>query len=244
MSQAQHLEGVVMCKANQVNEDAAPIQEASVGAKIEEFWHFPTMIYSTKAPQFLDVAKQVAMEEISEKKKEIKKMNEIYPVIMTGNLNSDPRMIDLANFIAQIAWDILNNQGYAMQGFTTYFHDFWCQEHHKHSAMEQHVHGYGSQIVGFYFLDVPKDSSRVMFHDPKAGKVQLNLPEKDMSQATPASNAINFVPEPGMCMFANAWLAHSFTRHAASKPMRFIHFNVSVQSAAPTACHAHDVEVI
>jgi hypothetical protein len=154
-------------------------------------------------------------------------------------------MLDVSNFIAQAAWDILDSQGYAMQHFSTYFTEFWCQEHHKHSAMEQHVHGYGSQIVGFYFIDVPKDSSRVLFHDPKAGKVQLNLPEKDMSLATVASNVINFVPEAGTVMFANAWLAHSFTRHAASKPMRFIHFNVSVQQAAPTVCPVPtDVEVI
>ena len=55
------------------------------------------------------------------------------------------------------------------------------------------------------------------------------------SQATYASNMINFVPEEGLCMFAPAWLAHSFTRHAGDKPMRFIHFNVSVQFNPPPA---------
>ena len=235
----------MMCKASQIDESETPVQEASTDKKIEAFWHFPTIIYSAKAPQFLPTAKKVVMEAIAEKKKEITKLNEIYPLIMTGNLHEDPRMADLSKFIAQSAWEILDSQGYAMQNFSTYFTEFWCQEHHKHSAMEQHVHGYGSQLVGFYFIDVPENSSRVVFHDPKAGKVQLNLPEKDMSQATPASNMINFVPEAGMCMFANAWLAHSFTRHAASKPMRFIHFNVSVQMAAPTACPVPtDVEVI
>ena len=233
-----------MCKPNHIEEIVMPAQEASIETKIEAFWHFPTMIYSVKALQFLDAARKVATEAVSQKKKKIKKLDEIYPAIMTDNLNSDPRMLDLANFIAQSAWEILDSQGYAMHNLSTYFTEFWCQEHHKHSAMEQHVHGYGSQIVGFYFIDVPEKSSRVLFHDPKAGKVQLNLPEKDASQATPASNAINFVPEVGTIMFANAWLAHSFTRHAASKPMRFIHFNVSVQQAAPTACAVHDVEVI
>jgi len=233
-----------MCKANQIDEGKTPITEASTDKKIEAFWHFPTLIYSAKAPQFLSAAKKVATEAIAEKKKEIKKLDDIYPVVMTGNLNDDPRMLDLADFIAQSAWEILDSQGYAMQNLSTYFTEFWCQEHHKHSAMEQHVHGYGSQIVGFYFIDVPENSSRVLFHDPKAGKVQLNLPEKDMSQATIASNVINFVPEAGTVMFANAWLAHSFTRHAAGRPMRFIHFNVSVQHVAPTACPAHDVEVI
>ena len=233
-----------MCKSSKIDEVIVPVQEVSIEAKLEAFLHFPTVIYSIKAPQFLETTREVVGEALAIKKKEIKKLNEIYPLLMTGNLNGDPRMLDLSNFIAQVSWDILDSQGYAMQNFSTYFTEFWCQEHHKHSAMEQHVHGYGSQIVGFYFIDVPKNSSLVLFHDPKAGKVQLNLPEKDMSLATPASNAINFKPEAGTVMFANAWLAHSFTRHAASKPMRFIHFNVSVQAAVPTPCSVTDVEVI
>jgi uncharacterized protein (TIGR02466 family) len=203
-------------------------------------------VYSIKLPQFLGAAKTVVKEAIAVKRKEVKKLNEIYPLIMTDNLHTDPRMADLAAFIGQTAWNILDGQGYMMQNLSTYFTEFWCQEHHKHSAMEQHVHGFGSQLVGFYFIDVPKNSSVVLFHDPKAGKVQANLPEKDMNQATYASNIINFVAEDGLCMFAPAWLAHSFTRHAADKPMRFIHFNVSIQmNAAPTACPMHsEVEVI
>lgn len=233
-----------MCKAGQLNDVIEPTIAEPIEIKMDTLFHFPVVIYSTKAPQFLDTAKEVVNEALAAKKKEIKKLNEIYPLVMTDNLSSDPRILDMANFILQAAWDILDGQGYAMQNFNTYFTEFWCQEHHKHSGMEQHVHGHGSQIVGFYFIDVPKDSSRVLFHDPKAGKVQLNLPEKDMSQATAASNMINFEPEPGMCMFTNSWLAHSFTRHAASKPMRFIHFNVTVQPVAPTTCSASDVEVI
>jgi hypothetical protein len=233
-----------MCSSSKLRDAAASAKVLPQEPQIEALWHFPTIIYNVKAPQFLGAAKAVITEAIAEKKKEMKRLNEIYPLIMTGNLNGDPRMLDLANFIAQSAWEILESQGYAMQGLSTYFTEFWCQEHHKHSAMEQHVHGYGSQIVGFYFIDVPADSSRVVFHDPKAGKVQLNLPEKDVTQATVASNMINFVPEAGTVMLANAWLPHSFSRHAASKPMRFIHFNVSVQQVAPMACPATEVEVI
>jgi uncharacterized protein (TIGR02466 family) len=233
-----------MCNSSKLNNTTQPIGPPSQEPKIEALWHFPAIVYSVKAPQFLAAAKAVVTEEISKKKKETKKMNEIYPLIMTDNLNNDPRMLDLANFIAKSAWEILDSQGYAMQSLSTYLTEFWCQEHHKHSAMEQHVHGYGSQIVGFYFIDVPADSSRVIFHDPKAGKVQINLPEKDGTQATIASNMINFVPEAGTVMFANAWLPHSFSRHAASKPMRFIHFNVSVEQVPPQACSMHDVEVI
>jgi hypothetical protein len=66
-------------------------------------------------------------------------------------------------------------------------------------------------------------------HDPRPAKVQLNLPEANMNIATPASQMINFEPKPGMFIFSNAWLPHSFTRHGNKKPIRFVHFNVAVQ---------------
>jgi uncharacterized protein (TIGR02466 family) len=219
-----------------------PEQEETV--HIDPVFCFPTIVYTAKFPKFLDAAKTVASEAIAERKKETRKLNEIYPLIMTGNLNNDPRMLDMANCIAQSAWNILASQGYDMQNMSTYFTEFWCQEHHKHSGMEQHVHGYGSQMVGFYFIDVPKGSSSVMFHDPKSGKNQINLPQTDRKQISPASDIINFDPEPGMCIFTNSWLPHSFTRHEGNKPMRFIHFNVSVRENQIAASCTAPAEVI
>jgi hypothetical protein len=61
-----------------------------------------------------------------------------------------------------------------------------------------------------------------------------------MANVTYASNAVNFTPEPGLLFFANAWLPHAFSRHAAAKPIRFIHFTLGVgqlppaQQSAPT----------
>jgi hypothetical protein len=113
----------------------------------------------------------------------------------------------------------------------------WTQEHHKHSAMDAHVHGYGSQIVGFYFLETPEGGSNVVFHDPRAAKVQIDLPEQDMNNATPASKMINFTPKPGLMIFANSWLMHSFTRHAAELPIKFVHFNLTVIHQPQQACN-------
>jgi len=83
-----------------------------------------------------------------------------------------------------------------------------------------------------------------MFHDPRGGKVQINLPETDMSNATPASNTINFAPEPGMLIISNAWLPHSFGRHGSEKPIKFVHFNLSVRYNPPHTCAAPAAEVI
>ena len=62
--------------------------------------------------------------------------------------------------------------------------------------------------------------------------MQTNLPEANMANVTHASNAVLYKATPGTVMFAPAWLAHSFTRHGAEKPMRFIHFNINVTPAA------------
>jgi hypothetical protein len=75
-----------------------------------------------------------------------------------------------------------------------------------------------------------------VFHDPRAAKAPIDLPEQDMGAATFASKIINFEPKPGTLMFANAWLAHAFTRHAAETPIKFVHFNLGVQYAENAVC--------
>jgi len=147
-------------------------------------------------------------------------------------------------FVGGTAWNILNEQGYAMQDKVVSFTEMWTQEHHKHSLMDQHIHGYGAQIVGFYFLEAPEGSSRVVFHDPRASKIPIDLPELDVTTASIASKMINFEPKPGMLMFANAWLAHSFTRHAADTPIKFVHFNLTVQMAQSATCQHPAAEVV
>lgn len=193
-------------------------------------FYFPTGIYSIEKPDFLAVSKEVA-EENFKKRAEESPLDEIYPAYMTGNLHTDPRMEDVAQYILATANNILISQGYNMNGLQVLFTEFWGQEHHKHSAMEQHIHGMGVQLVGFYFLECPENCSRIIIHDPRPGKVQINLPEANVEAPTLASNMINFQPKPGVLMFTNAWLAHSFSRHASEEALRFIHFNVAVQMA-------------
>lgn len=200
--------------------------------QLQAFYYFPSTVYVIDKPEFLDDAKAACKKAVAKRKKDTK-LDEIYPVYMTENLYEYEGMDKLSEYIGQTAWNILSEQGYKMDSFNTTFLEFWCQEHHKHSSMEQHIHGFGSQIVGFYFVDVPENSSKAIFYDPRAGKIQINLPETDATQATSASNMINFEPKEGLLMFTNAWLAHSFTKHASDSPIRFIHFNLTVQQAIP-----------
>jgi len=211
-----------MCAANQteVQEQKQDVLNANL--------YFPTIVYQIEKPEFLDAVNKIANAELKkiEKKQDL---NEIYPVYMTGNLFDKEAILPFQYYVGGTARNLLVEQGYNIDGFEPYFSEMWCQKHYKHSAMEQHVHGAGSQIIGFYFLECPEDCSKVVFHDPRAGKPLVSWTEKDMSAATFASNAINFTPKPGMLMFTNSWLPHSFSRHESKKPMKFIHFNIGLR---------------
>jgi len=203
------------------------VTEAALSSQLHVAHHFPCPIYLIERPDFLEAVNAVSEENLEVSRKE-QNLNEIYPVYMTNNFYGDPRMAEFTQFVGATAWNILNGQGYAMQDMAVSFTEMWSQEHFKHSAMDAHVHGFGSQIVGFYFLETPEDCSRVVFHDPRSAKIQIDLLEQDMRAATPASKMINFTPKPGLMVFANSWLSHSFTRHAADKPIKFVHFNLTV----------------
>ena len=219
-------------------------KKSKVKVKQPEFvtyHHFPSAIYASKIPEFLKAVNEVSEEALS---KITHDAHELYPMHNTDNLANDPRIQDFATYVGQNAWGILLSQGYAMDNFSVVLDAMWTQRHYKHSLMEQHVHGGGHQLVGFYFLETPEGSSRAMFHDPRGGKVQINLPEQDMSKATMASNIINFTPEPGLMLISNAWLPHSFGRHGADKPIKFVHFNLSIRYNLPPACATPTVEIV
>lgn len=202
-------------------------------APLDQFHYFATPIYITKQPQFLEVVRDIAAKSIKQVHGK-NKPNKIHPVLMSGNMLEDERIEPFAEFIGSTAWNILASQGFAMDGFSTAFTELWCQEHYQTSSMDYHAHPGGNFIVGFYFLDVPEGAPHAIIHDPRPARVMMSLPEADPTQATLASTMINFKPEPGMMMFAPAWLAHSFGRNASKEPFRFVHFNLTVQQTAPT----------
>lgn len=226
-----------VCKA------AESVAEVVLQTQLQVAHHFPCPIYLIERPDFLEAVSTISEEGLAAQRK-TQELNEIYPVVMSGNFFADPRMVGFSEFVGATAWNILNEQGYAMQDKAVQFTEMWTQEHHKHSAMDQHVHGFGSQIVGFYFLETPENCSRLVFHDPRSAKVQIDLPEQDMGVATPASKMINFTPKPGLMVFANSWLAHSFTRHAAELPIKFVHFNLTVIMAPQAACPMPAAEIV
>lgn len=197
---------------------------------IEPQFYFGTGVYIIKKPEFLDVVKTVSNENLN-KVKSTRQLDEIYPVHMSENLLNDSRLTGFMQMVVGTGWNVLNSQGYDMDKFQTFLIEMWCQEHHKHSMMEQHIHGAPTQLVGFYFLETPDNCSMACIHDPRPSKVQIALPMRDQNSTSEANPQLFFKPEAGMLMFTNSWLAHSFTRHASEDAFKFIHFGIGAQPA-------------
>jgi Putative 2OG-Fe(II) oxygenase len=209
---------------------------------LEAYYHFPTAIYAVDKPEFLPSVKSICEQYTEKAMEQNKEINDLYPVIMTDNFFHEESIKEFSKFVGQKAWDILDMQGYSMDNFGTMFYEMWCQTHYKYSLMENHAHSGGSQIIGFYFLEVPENSSRVVFYDPKPAKVQIGFAQKDADIATYASNMINFVPKEGQLMFTNSWLPHSFTKHNNEKPIKFVHFTLGLSQGK--VCEISQAEVI
>lgn len=225
----------------EVINDVSEIKEVGLSRST----YFCSHVYTIEKLDFLPLMSEIA-ENFLRVSREKNPINEIYPVIMTENLFTDSRAESFFSYVGNTAWNILNSEGYNMSNFSLVFSEGWVQEHHKHSLMESHVHGRGSQISGFYFLEAPENCSRVLIHDPRPGKVQINLPEANKIDATDASIMINFIPKPGMLMFLPSWMPHSFGRHASDKPLKFIHFNLfpELKPQAFQTCTTAEVEIV
>ena len=192
---------------------------------VNRYMFFTSSVYMVKNTDFLKPVTTVSKKYLSKLEK---KKNEIYPVSMTDNFFNEPDIEKFSSYILDLSWEILKTQGYQMNNKRTHFTEMWTQEHGKHSMMEQHTHKFGSQIIGFYFLETPKNCSKLLIHDPRPAKTIIGLDESDTAVASEASDVINFTPEPGLMVLTNGWLPHSFSRHENSKPISFVHFNVSV----------------
>lgn len=194
---------------------------------IEHWDYFSTPIYSVMWPDYLESTSTV-VDEYLKQTKDSNTFDPIYPVYQTANINGDQRLFPLVSDILKQSYKILDHQGYDLTYYDLFFTEFWAQEHYKTSGQDRHVHGMNNILTGFYFIKCPDNCSRLVIHDPRPSKEFGNyLPEKDVNQVSHASQAINFVPEPGKLIITNSWLHHTFTRNQSDDNFIMIHFNLS-----------------
>jgi len=196
-------------------------------------FYYPCGVYSFKDEKYISDLIRVSEEVFGAMDEKRQDVGDVYPIRQSDNFNGHPDIENFRTVLGHAAWRILESQGYDMAHFDMIITELWCQEHHKYSGHDTHIHGSQGQICGFYFLECEKDSIRALIHDPRDVKVYASLPQKNINDITYASTTINFTPEPGMFMFMNTWMPHSFTRNVSDKPVKFIHFNIGVSAKPP-----------
>lgn len=186
---------------------------------------FPSAVARGEHPEFLDAAKTVLAEHIARVKPNA------WNVCQSESM-FDARLDGLLALIARESFQMLSDQGYDMAQSQTSVTEFWGQEFLMHGQHMEHIHSRGAQITGFYFVDVPENSSMPIVFDPRHGKRQINLSQTNQANITYASEQVLFGVGPGDLLLFNSWLPHGFTRHESDSPFRFIHFNVIVENHA------------
>jgi uncharacterized protein (TIGR02466 family) len=201
--------------------------------------YFNSLIYLEDKPEwvnyinnvcdkYIEEAKKANEEIILEREKKLeKKINDFGMTHHSSPLLGNKDLQEFQNYISKNCWNILDHMGYDLKDYNLYFNDLWVQQFSEKGGghHEGHVHP-NSHISGFYFLKCSDKTSYPIFHDPKPGKMMIQLPEKDKAKITEASEKIYLIPIPGVIMYFPAYLKHEFTVDWGIEPFRFIHFNL------------------
>ena len=200
---------------------------------------FQSAIYRTEAPQYLDLLnlvcdpfiveakKKTAPQIVSREAKAGKDIGDIGLSYHTENLMKQAELYQFRRFIKSTSENILDAQGYDLKDYDLKFTEMWCQEFANQGGghHDTHIH-WNNHISGFYFLKCSDKTSAPLFHDPRAGKMMTQLPEKDRNIVTLATEKVLLRPKPGTVMFFNSYLPHQFAVDNGVDPFRFIHFNL------------------
>ena len=201
---------------------------------------FESVVYRKELPEYVDKlnkitndyifkARKQSKESIYEREKKLRV--EIGDHGMSyhshGKLYQDKRMADFEMLIRSTARNILETQGFDMSGHQLDYTEMWVQQfadrgggHH-----ETPVH-WDNHISGFYFLKCTDRTSVPVFHDPRAGRMMLNLPIKDHTKLCYAMERQIVHRKPGTLFMFNSYLPHEFKVDNGIDAFRFIHFNI------------------
>ena len=206
---------------------------------------FDTLIYQAEIPKYLDdkdfmaVCDEHINKAIDEAKESIaarhKKLNtEIKDHGMSYHsgpkLYEEDRLHEFELLVRNTSRNILTDQGFDLSNHTLDYTEMWIQKFAYEGGGHQdtHVH-WDNHISGFYFVECSDKTSKPIFHDPRPGRMMLNLPIKNHSKLCPAMERQIVNVKPGTLLLFNSWLPHQFSVDNGIDPFRFIHFNLQAR---------------
>jgi|TARA_R100000329_G_scaffold149005_2_gene138800 uncharacterized protein (TIGR02466 family) len=214
-------------------------------SELHSFSLFDTILYKAEVPEylknkdFMSVCDEHTDQAISNAKKLIDKRNKKFKIDVKDHgmsyhsgaeMYKDERFHDFELLIRNTARNILENQGFDLSNYSIDYTEMWIQKFAYEGGGHQdtHVH-WDNHVSGFYFVECSERTSKPVFHDPRAGRMMLNLPIKDHSKLCPAMERQIISVKPGTLLLFNSWLPHQFSVDNGIDPFRFIHFNLQAK---------------
>ena len=207
---------------------------------------FDTLIYQAEIPKylgdkdFMSVCNEHTDKAIKNTQQKIEERQKKYNLAIKDHgmsyhseskLYEDDRFYNFELLVRNTAYNILTDQGFDLSNHTLDYTEMWIQKFAYDGGGHQdtHVH-WDNHISGFYFVDCSERTSKPIFHDPRQGRMMLNLPIKDHSKLCPAMERQIIKVKPGTLLMFNSWLPHQFSVDDGIDPFRFIHFNIQARS--------------
>jgi len=150
---------------------------------------------------------------------------------MPNSLHSEllwqyPEFKLLTELILQQSWNILYWQGYDLKNRIPMMTELWVQEFPEEGGFHDiHAHG-NNHVSGFYFLKCNEKTSHPVFHDPRPGKIMMDIPMREPSKINYGSSQIHYKVKPGDFIFFPSYMPHAYVHHEGKEKFRFIHFNL------------------
>tara|TARA_Y100001937_G_scaffold124753_1_gene190093 strand:- start:3166 stop:3795 length:630 start_codon:yes stop_codon:yes gene_type:complete len=193
--------------------------------------YFETTIWSEHKPEFLKSIDKACNKYIKEARKKNKEYIKLFGDFGTSYhstpLLEDNQFRDFKQYIGQKSWEYLDNQGYDMTQYQTFFSEMWVQEFAKKGGGHHSAHMHWNQHVsGFYFLKCNEKTSYPIFHDPRVGARTTKLKMKPKIGIMPCTELVHFNPAPGALLIFPGYLQHEFAVDHGKSPFRFIHWNI------------------
>ena len=194
--------------------------------------YFNTPIWSEHRPEFVKSLNKASNKYIIDARKKekawIKQYGDFGRSYHSEPLLHDNDFLDFRNYIGQMSWEYLDEQGYDMSQYTTIFSEMWVQEFSKKGGGHHNAHVHWNQHVsGFYFLKCSDKTSFPIFHEPRTGARATKLKMKPgITAILPGTEQVHFKPTPGTLVIFPGFLEHEYAVDHGIEPFRFIHWNI------------------
>ena len=171
---------------------------------------FDTLIYQAEIPKYLNnkdfmaVCDEHTDKAIADAKQSIDERHKKFNADIKDHgmsYHSGPKLYEEDRFhnfellIRNTGRNILTDQGFDLSNYTLDYTEMWIQKfaYEGGGHQDSHVH-WDNHISGFYFVECSDRTSKPIFHDPRPGRMMLNLPIKNHSKLCPAMERLLVAP--------------------------------------------------